>query len=199
MRTACFKMGENHRVALHHVYSSCMPSVPRPRAISLGCVSYLNARPLIYGLEQQPDVNLRLDVPSKLLAGLERADLDVALLPVIDYQRLPGLKIVPAGGIGSDGETLTVRIFSRVPIAAIKRLACDPDSHTSVALARIILAERYDLRPEFVELKQGGDEETMLLIGDKVVCERHDGYPYQLDLGGAWKAWTGLPFVFAVW
>src|SRR6266511_2056952 len=94
----------------------------------VAAVSYLNARPLIQGLDTNPEIELSLDVPAKLLDGLRSGASDVALLPVIDYQRLDGLTVVPAGGIGSDGPTLTVRIFSRVPIAQIRSLACDPDS-----------------------------------------------------------------------
>src|SRR5687767_1213254 len=120
--------------------------------LRLGSVSYLNAKPLIFGLESSPDLSLILDVPSKLLPGLRDQRFDIALLPVIDYQRLDNLKIVPAGGIGCDGPTLTVRIFSRCPIGKIKTLACDTDSHTSVALARIILGEQFGIRPQLVDL-----------------------------------------------
>ena len=168
---------------------------------SIASVSFLNARPLIHGLERDPRVKLLLDVPSRLLELLRTNQADVALLPVIDYQRLDGLTIIPAGGIGSDGTTLTVRIFSRVPIAQVKSLACDPDSHTSVALARIILARRHNLRPEFTDLARASDNPTQarLLIGDKVVCEGPRGFPHQLDLGAEWKSLTELPFVFATW
>jgi chorismate dehydratase len=168
----------------------------------VAAVSYLNARPLIHGLETNPNVELSLDVPSKLLDGLRAGASDVALLPVIDYQRLDGLTIIPAGGIGSDGPTLTVRIFSRVPIAQIRSLACDPDSHTSVALARIVLARRHSLRPEFCDLSRCAKDDphqAQLLIGDKVVCDEPRGFAHQLDLGGEWKSMTSLPFVFAVW
>ena len=168
----------------------------------IASVSFLNARPLIHGLEHDPRVRLLLDVPSKLLDLLRTNQADVALLPVIDYQRLENLTIIPAGGIGSDGATLTVRIFSRVPIAQIRTLACDPDSHTSVALARIILARRHNLRPEFTDLSRASDTDptqARLLIGDKVVCEGPRGYPHQLDLGDEWKSLTSLPFVFATW
>jgi chorismate dehydratase len=170
--------------------------------IRVASVSYLNARPLIEGLDRNPQVSLALDVPSGLLDRLRSGDADVALLPVIDYQRLGGLTIVPAGGIGSDGTTLTVRIFSRVPIEQIRSLACDPDSHTSVALARILLARKHDLQPEFCDLGRArADEPTQarLLIGDKVVCDEPVGFDHQLDLGAEWKELTGLPFVFAVW
>ena len=173
-----------------------------PRApIRIGSVSFLNAKPLIYGLEEAAGLELHLDVPSRLLDGLADERFDVALLPVIDYQRLAGLRILTSGGIGSDGRTMTVRIFSPVPIERITTLACDTDSHTSVALARILLAERFSIRPEFVPLSSSQTEAgaARLLIGDKVVCQEPAGLHHQLDLGEAWKQQTGLPFVFAAW
>src|SRR5687768_2357662 len=92
----------------------------QPRVLNVGSVSFLNAKPLIFGLEIQADVNLVLDVPSRLLDGLLDGRFDVALLPVIDYQRMPNLRVVPSGGIGCDGPTLTVRIFSPVPVERIQ-------------------------------------------------------------------------------
>ena len=170
--------------------------------LRVGSVSFLNAKPLIYGLEDDHGLDLSLEVPSRLLDGMRRGDYDVALLPVIDYQRMDGLRLLTAGGIGCDGPTLTVRIFSRVPIKQVRTLACDTDSHTSVALARVVLAETYAAAPEFVPLAQGGHTDpsaARLLIGDKVVSEEPAGFPHQLDLGEAWKKLTGLPFVFAAW
>jgi chorismate dehydratase len=142
-----------------------------------------------------------LAVPSRLLEGLRQGVLDVALLPVIDYQRMAGLCVVPAGGIGCEGETLTVRVFSRCPVTDIRTMACDPDSHTSVALARVIFAERYGTSPTFVDWRREVDAvcDARLLIGDKVVCEEPAGFEHQIDLGSAWRELTGLPFVFAVW
>jgi chorismate dehydratase len=181
--------------------SAGVPRAAGQRTVAVGSVSYLNARPLIWGLENLDDVRLSLDVPARLLDALRDGRCDVALLPVIDYQRMPGLRIVPAGGIGCDGPTLTVRIFSQQPIERTTRLACDPESHTSVALARIVLAEKFALRPEFIDLSRatGAPGEARLLIGDKVVCEEPAGLEHQLDLGAAWKEMTGLPFVFATW
>lgn len=187
--------------------NSRVPMRPRDQptardAFRLGSVSFVNARPLIYGLDARPDVQLTLDVPANLLDGLRASRFDVALLPVIDYQRIDGLQILPAGGIGSDGQTLTVRIFSRTPIERIRTLACDPDSHTSVALARIILSRTYHARPAFIDLGRAPTmtpHDAQLLIGDKVICEEPIGFPNQLDLGVAWKDLTGMPFVFATW
>lgn len=178
--------------------------------IRLGGVSFLNAKPLLFGLEHfSNEIDLALDVPSRLLAGMAHRRFDVALLPVIDYQRFPGLRLLMAGGIGCDGPTLTVRIFSPIPIEQIRTLACDADSHTSVALARIILADRYGVRPEFIARDFHGSADRVsskpdarcarLLIGDKVVRDEPRDLPHQIDLGEAWKELTGLPFVFAAW
>ncbi len=168
--------------------------------IRLASVSYLNAKPLVEGLDAHPDLDIHYAVPSGLLERLQSERADVALLPVIDYQRGDGFRIVPAGGIGCDGPTLTVRIFSKTPIGRIEKLACDADSHTSVVLARIVLAEHYGIRPEFVSAVDRNDSTSArLLIGDKVVCEEPVGYEHQVDLGEAWKEMTGLPFVFAIW
>ncbi len=177
------------------------PDTTRPNVLRIGCVSFLNTKPIIFGLDREPDLALSLDVPSRLLDGLRERRYDVALLPVIDYQRLPGLRVIPASGIASDGPTLTVRIFSRVPIGRIATLACDTDSHTSVALARILLSRAYSIRPECIDLTASGapDAEARLLIGDKVVREEPVGFAYDLDLGEAWKRLTNLPFVFATW
>ena len=170
-------------------------------SLRVGSVSFLNAKPLIYGLDAARDLRLTLDVPSRLLTGLLEERYDVALLPVIDYQRMPGLRLLTSGGIGCDEPTLTVRIFSPVPVERICELACDTDSHTSVALARVVLSKLYGIKPRFIDLAAGArrDDTALLLIGDKVVCEEPQGLPHQLDLGEAWKRLTGLPFVFAAW
>jgi len=169
--------------------------------LCLGNVSFLNARPLVWGLENHTDLVIVHDVPSRLLEGVAAGHYDVALLPAIDYQRRDDLCVVPAGGIGCDGATLTVRIFSRKPLEEISSLAFDGDSHTSVALACILLAERCGRRPQLVEISSPRAEacDARLLIGDKVVSRRHDGYRCEFDLGVLWKEHTGLPFLFAVW
>ena len=197
----------NFRFRLYN--SPCPPppfTAPRASRLRVGSVSFLNAKPLIYGLDESDDLELALDVPSRLLQLLLDRQCDVALLPVIDYQRMPGLRILTAGGIACDGPTLTVRIFSSTPVEQIKTLACDTDSHTSVALARIILAERYGIHPRIVDFDFHADQSprrqpgvARLLIGDKVVCEEPANLPHQIDLGQAWKELTGLPFAFATW
>lgn len=173
------------------------------QAVSVGCVSYLNSKPLIYGLNENPRVKLHLDVPSRLLQGLQTGRYDIALLPVIDYQRMDGLCIVPSSGICCNGPTLTVRIFGRVPVGKIRALACDTHSHSSVALARVTLHHAYGISPSFVSWDaaspQPADTDAALLIGDKVILAEPQGCEHQLDLGEAWKNLTGLPFTFATW
>lgn len=173
----------------------------------IGTVSFLNAKPLVDGLDRCEDVEIVPAVPSRLLEFLLAGRVDVALCPTIDFQRAPQrLRIVPAGGIASAGETLTVRVFSRVPLEDVQTVRVDPDSHTSVALMEIIFAERFGHRPRIQPMiSEVGDElatrEAVLLIGDKVVTTEPDPdvYPHQLDLGAAWREFSGLPFVFAIW
>ncbi len=175
---------------------------------AVAAVRFLNAMPLIDGLEEEPTVRLVREVPSRLLETLINLQSDIALCPVIDFQLSPiELCVVPVGAIGSHGHTLTVRVFSRVPMKRVTRVHTDGDSHTSVALLRVVFDELYGRVPELSTLESpdvnGADDapETVLLIGDKVVQNEPDPsrYAHQLDLGDAWKRITGLPFVFACW
>ena len=180
--------------------------MPRP-VHTVAAVSFLNSRPLIDGLEREPAISVITDVPSRLLETLTSSRARVALCPIIDFQTSPlELCVVPVGAIGSDGPTHTVRVFSRVPIRRISRVHVDGDSHTSVALLEIVLEALNGQRPEITTLKENGQNgidppESVLLIGDKVVRDEPaiGLYPYQLDLGEAWKRLSGLPFVFATW
>ncbi len=166
-------------------------------------VSFLNARPLIAGMDRAADIELVFDVPARLPALVDEDRVDAALVPVVDLVRGDrSWKIISDACIGSDGETLTVRVFSRVPAADVRVLRVDCDSHTSVILAAILWRELYGVSLDMVTFTEdvaGGDCEAVLLIGDKVVSHRLRGYPFETDLGAAWKSLTDLPFVFAVW
>lgn len=175
---------------------------------TVAAVSFLNARPLIEGLDEEASVRLITDVPSGLLKTLIEDRAVVALCPVIDFQLSSAeLSIVPAGAIGSDGPTLTVRVFSRIPMAEVTRVHTDGDSHTSVALLAVVFKELFGRLPEVTALESSDvngsavPPTTVLLIGDKVVRNEPDPslYPHQLDLGEAWRRMTGLPFIFACW
>ncbi|MFQ5591491.1 MAG: menaquinone biosynthetic enzyme MqnA/MqnD family protein [Phycisphaerae bacterium] len=173
------------------------------RSWRLGVVSYLNARPLCAALEAHPKIELAYDVPARLPALLDNGIVDAALVPVVDlFDERRSWQIVSDACIASDGETLTVRVFSRVPAESICRLYVDGDSHSSVVLARIIWEESYGRTLEVVALSGGeypSDADAILLIGDKVVSSAPRGYKHQIDLGSAWKSLTAFPFVFAVW
>lgn len=206
---------------LHVSSPASGPTVERadapPRPLTLASVSYLNAKPLLAGLEREAGIALRLGVPSELRALLEHGEADAALLPVFDLFDSPlPLRMLAAGGIGCDGPTLTVRLLSRTPIERMRSVMLDPDSHTSVALLKVLLAWR-GLSPRYVAwpvaatgeararserpLPDEEDADAVLLIGDKVVTAPREpgGFPHELDLGEAWKRATGLPFVFAAW
>lgn len=180
--------------------------------IRLASVSYLNATPMIAGLEACADLELVLAVPSRIAPMLAGGQADLGLVSLIDAARAdPPLAVLPrAGMIGCDGPTLTVRIFSRVPPERIATLHADTDSHTSVALAQVVLSRRFGVRPEVVDFdarefagRERADDwpEAVMLIGDKVVAGSPPAvrYPHQLDLGQAWRELTGLPFVYAMW
>lgn len=121
-----------------------MPDAIDPAPLpAVGCVSYLNAKPLIHGVDGEI-ARVRFDVPARLLGHLLAGDVDLALCPVIDAYRSPEpLVIVPVGGIGCAGPTWTVRLFGRVPIDTLTQVHADTDSHTSVALLRVLMRERY--------------------------------------------------------
>jgi len=169
----------------------------------LGAVSYLNAKPLIVALEEDPAVELLLDVPSRLPLLLETGQVDAALVPVVDLaDPARSWSVVSDACIGCDGETLTVRVFSRMVPQNVDTLHVDGDSHTSVALARIIWHELYqrELRVvPFTGLEAADECQAVLLIGDKVVNNDLLDFEIETDLGTAWKSLTSLPFVFAVW
>lgn len=178
--------------------------------VRIGCVKYLNTLPLIEGLASWRDAVVSSAVPSRLIDMLLTSEVDVALASVIDAAKSRGrVKILPVGMIGCDGPTMTVRVFSRVPLERARVIGADTDSHTSVALLRVILSRRfggvarivdYDAR-EHVAPGQSAAPDALLLIGDKVETDPPDAaaYPHTLDLGEAWKELTGLPFVYAVW
>jgi chorismate dehydratase len=177
-------------------------------AFTVAAVSFLNAKPLVDGLENEVGVHLISDVPSRLLETLLEDRASIALCPVIDYQLSPvDLEIVPVGAIGCDGCTLTVRVFSRTPMETVTCVHTDGDSHTSVALLAVVFNELYGRAPEIRNLASADvngsadPPESVLLIGDKVIRNQPESalYPYQIDLGEAWRAMTGLPFVFACW
>lgn len=180
-------------------------AAPKTAMHTLGVVSYLNSRPLYEHLREEPGVSLHPAVPADLIGMLDRGACDVALIPVVDYWRnRERLERVSDSCIASDGETMTVRVFSKRPAEKVTKLHVDGDSHTSVVLAQVIWRELYGRTLELApwDRRNPGsldDVDALLLIGDKVVTNQPIGFGFEVDLGSAWKYATGLPFVFAAW
>ena len=177
--------------------------------VRVGAVSYLNTKPLIHMLLNdaqssiKDEIELTLDFPSRLADDLKTGDLDVALIPIIEYFRNPGYRIVPHVSISSRGPVGSIQFFTRVPIPSIRSVALDTSSRSSCALTRIWLAEKYHLHPEFTSCLpstdlQLVDADGVLLIGDAAM-EWLNSTDYGLDLGEEWQNLVGLPFVYACW
>jgi chorismate dehydratase len=173
--------------------------------IRVGAVNYLNTKPLICDLERlAPQAELILEVPSRLADLLADGQLDVALIPVIEYFRAGRYAVVPNIAIASRGPVLSVTLFSRVAWADIRRVALDAGSRTSAALTQILLGRRYGVSAEVMSLPldraaEDVDADAVLLIGDRAMRACLPGFAHAFDLGQEWFDWTGLPFVYAVW
>jgi chorismate dehydratase len=176
------------------------------RLARLGAVDYLNARPLVYGLELKTDLfSLRFDVPSKCAALLHEGSIDVGMIPSIEYVRGRDYRIVPDVGIISDGPVASVALFTTRPIDSIRSIAADTSSRTSYALLRILCVERFGIDPDFQPMPPDAEAmlhrcDAALLIGDPALFLDHERLgANKIDLGEEWKALTALPFVWAFW
>lgn len=174
-------------------------------SMQIGAVSYLNSRPLIEGLGGLlPSAELTLDYPSRLADALALGQLDVALIPSVEYFRRPGYEVVSDACVAARGEVLSVKLYCRVHPGMVRRLALDEGSRTSAALARVILAERYGVFPETEPLSMESSTrdtsaDAILIIGDRAMHRPEGEFEVVMDLGQVWYEWTGLPFVFAMW
>jgi chorismate dehydratase len=169
--------------------------------LRLGVVSYLNAAPTVHGLEREVGVRLVRDVPSRVADLLHAGEVDLGLIPSIEYAA-GQYAIVPGIAIGSRGPVRSVNLFHRVPLDAVRRVALDISSRTSVTLARLLLRERLGRDPTYIASAPSvtamlAEADAALVIGDHALY--YDGPMDRLDLGAEWTARTGLPFVFAFW
>jgi chorismate dehydratase len=180
------------------------PPIERPR---VAVISYLNTVPLIWGLENGPrrhPFELQYCLPSEGADLVQGGEADIGLLPVIEMAR-QGLRYCPGTGIACDGAVRSILLVSKVPPAEIRSLAVDRGSRTSVMLARVILARKYDARPAVTVTEPQLDRmlashDAALVIGDPALHLDPATLPFlTLDLGAEWKLLTGLPMVFAVW
>lgn len=169
----------------------------------LGCVPYVNARPLVRAFAESPDVEVRYDVPSKLPAMLDCNRADAVLASSFDALKTPGRRFAAGVSISSLGAVQSVRLFSKNPLGKIASLALDQSSLTSNALAQILLAEKWGCAPDFVSMLPNLDlmlqtNDAALLIGDLGMSASANGL-HVMDLGETWSVWTNLPFVWALW
>ncbi|MGZ3976738.1 MAG: menaquinone biosynthetic enzyme MqnA/MqnD family protein [Flavisolibacter sp.] len=175
--------------------------------IRVAAVSYLNTKPLLYGIKRHPilqDIDLIEDYPSKIAQMLIDDEVDVGLIPVAATLKMNHWEIVGNYCIGSEGPVASVCIFSEVPIQEIRRVYLDYQSRTSVNLARILLRDYWKKEVELIDATGEDYRDDIkgttagVVIGDRALQQRLRS-PFIYDLGEAWKLHTGLPFVFAAW
>jgi chorismate dehydratase len=180
--------------------------------VRLGAVGYLNARPLVYGLDREPRFRLRYDIPSECARLLHAGEIDLGLIPSIEYLRGGPYCIVPDLAIASRGTVASVAIYTTRPMRDVRSIAMDASSRTSVALVRVLCARQFRIDPRIES--RGPDLGDMLsrcdaalIIGDNALfltpadgrIDGIDARVEKIDLGEAWLAMTGLPFVYAFW
>jgi len=175
-------------------------------SVRIGAVGYLNARPLTWALDRDPGRwAIRYDLPAVCASLLQAGEVDLGLTPSIEYLYDPRYRFVPGIGIGSRGAVTSVAIFTTRPMAEVTTIALDTSSRTSVALTRVLCHDWFKIAPAFVP--QGPSLEAMtaahdaaLLIGDPALEADAEALGLtKIDLGEAWLAMTGLPFVYAAW
>jgi chorismate dehydratase len=174
--------------------------------LRVGIVNFLNSKPLAWGFLKGHHADLfapSYHPPAMVARLLAQGNLDIGLIPSIEVQRIPNLRVLPDMCVAAQHEVRSVLLVSRVPVEQIRRVALDTNSRTSATLIRILLRERWGLDPEY--LHERPDPERMLaeadaalLIGDPALRVDRDRYLI-IDLAAEWKTLTGLPFVFAVW
>lgn len=188
----------------HEVFAS-VPS-DLGHALRVGGVCYLNAKPLLEHLHELcPNVSIQYDVPSRLATRLAAGELDIAIIPAVEALRGEGYTVVSDACIAAKQAARSVILYSRVPLDRVRSVALDAGSRMSATLTRVLLAERYGVKPELREF--GLDEnpamvttDAVLLIGDRAMTSKQPaGFPHVFDLGCEWRKWTNHPFVFALW
>jgi chorismate dehydratase len=175
--------------------------------IKVGAVSYLNTKPLLYGMQDAAFLaghELVLDFPAHIADMLLQGKVDVGLIPVAQIPLLPSYFIVSDYGIAADHDVASVCLFSEVPLEKIETIYLDYQSRSSAALLKILMHEFWGIAPVLVESKDESFRSKIngttaaLVIGDRAFDQRRLS-TYVYDLAAEWRGFTGLPFVFAVW
>lgn len=148
--------------------------------------------------------DLSFRIPAECADLLVAGAVDIGNVPVVEYAR-QGLTMATGAGVAAEGAVRSILLVSKCPLSAVRRLAADSSSRTSVVLARIILARRYGVEPEFRPAAPQldtmlEDADAALIIGDPALRIDPAALPFHVaDLGEEWTRLTGLPMVFAVW
>jgi chorismate dehydratase len=174
--------------------------------IKVSCVSYLNSRPFIFGLQNSPvsnEIELSLDVPSKCANKLMDGMVDIGLVPVAVLDDMNEFHIISEYCIGADGEVGSVLLLSDVPLNEIKTVLLDYNSRTSAVLLQVLADKFWNISPSWVDTDQNYEQAIAgdtagLVIGDRTFALKKK-YKYAYDLAAEWKNYTKLPFVFACW
>ncbi len=170
-------------------------------------IEYLNSVPLGWGFLNGPyqdAFEILFDVPSQCARHLSTGEADVGLIPVVEYQRIPDLSVLPDIAIASKREVKSVLFVSKKPLAEVSSVAVDSSSRTSVALLKIFLHKFHGL-DSVTYHEESPDPEQMLELHDAALLignpalKLHRGSQHVYDLAVEWNRFTGLPFVFAVW
>jgi chorismate dehydratase len=173
--------------------------------IRLGAVGYLNARPLVFGLDHDPRFEVRYDIPVECARLLHAREIDLGLVPSIEFLRGPKpYVLVPGPAVTSSGLVASVAIYTRRDPQDIRSIATDSSSRTSVALATILMrrvygvtAETVSMAPDLGPMLERAD--AALIIGDRALFLDAEPTVRKIDLGALWTSHTGLPFVYAFW
>jgi len=171
-------------------------------------VKFLNARPLLAGLEDGIPAPFQYRFegaePSVCADRLAAREASVALVPVTALPVTPAVRAVPSLGVAAHHEVRSVLLVSKVPLERVRSLAAHVASRTSVTLARLLLAERWGTRPQLISRRppleamlEGVD--AAVIIGDPAFAVHGRTGLLEVDLAHAWAEWSGLPFVFAIW
>ncbi|MDX9754108.1 MAG: menaquinone biosynthesis protein [bacterium] len=176
-------------------------------SLRIGTIPFANVMPLDFFLpEIMPEAELICEVPSKSAKMLAKAQVDVALVSIIELFNHPEYSYIPGIGICSDGPVESVCLFSQKEPQDIQSIALDNNSLASNTLLRILLREYWQISPKLVTYTppvcRGLEKaDAALCIGDNAFYARFpkDESRYRYDLGALWKELTGLPFVYAAW
>jgi chorismate dehydratase len=200
--------------------------------LRISIVQYLNTAPLVWGFTNGPlsgKYDLSFTVPSQCAEALRTGAADIAIIPAIEYQRIPDLVVLPNLAIASQNRVRSLLIVAKKPIEQVRSFALDRSSRSTQALTRILAAEHWKIDPDFFEAEPDlramlANADAALLIGDpalrisvaiekkstvspqgRAICQAailgitSAGIFHVYDVVGEWRKLTSLPAVLAVW